>query len=201
MDVGWNALDQDVSRHLAAGALLGSHGLRRPHEFRRAPRNRFDMFDLQRHLDVDGANWTEQHPLNPLRGISRTGIRRRHGLGDGLCRQRLDLDMDGTNWAELHPVHSPLARAEASIAYDPATHQVVLFGGVAGMCCGKPPYLNQTWTWDGRNWSELHALSSPPPSMDPLQRRSGGGIMLFGGRLVKTGALVRTTYVLGTGRP
>ncbi len=40
---------------------------------------------------------------------------------------------DGTTWTELAPATSPSARADASMAYDPATAQLVLFGGVVNL--------------------------------------------------------------------
>jgi hypothetical protein len=45
------------------------------------------------------------------------------------------------------------------MVYDPASRQVVLFGGDGG---GGKPFLNGTWTWTGRNWSRLSAAASPP---------------------------------------
>jgi len=35
---------------------------------------------------------------------------------------------------------------------------MVLFGGREGI----DPSLNDTWTWDGKNWTQLHLSTSPP---------------------------------------
>jgi hypothetical protein len=51
---------------------------------------------------------------------------------------------DGTFWQRLN-VASPPATLGASIAYDAATREVVLFGGVDDLGQG----LSDTWTWDG----------------------------------------------------
>jgi hypothetical protein len=44
------------------------------------------------------------------------------------------------------------------MAYDPAGRVVVLFGGA-----GKGGLNDQTWVWDGSDWSELSQAASPPP--------------------------------------
>jgi hypothetical protein len=44
------------------------------------------------------------------------------------------------------------------MAYDAATGQLVLFGGFVG-----GTYLNDTWTWDGTNWTQQNPTTSPSP--------------------------------------
>ena len=63
------------------------------------------------------------------------------------------------------------------MAYDPATKQLVLFGGrVVNI-------VNQTWTWDGRTWTQASPATSPPAregatmAYDPAI----GRLVLFGG--------------------
>ncbi len=65
------------------------------------------------------------------------------------------------------------------MTYDAATGDVVLFGGY-----GKNfERLDDTWTWNGRSWKELHPRKSPSPrtgaeiAYDPNQR----DVVLFGG--------------------
>ena len=64
---------------------------------------------------------------------------------------------------ERHDVDPPqpgrLAVFAWQAAYDPASHQVVLFGGDGG---GGKPFLSGTWTWTGSNWSPLSPAASPP---------------------------------------
>ena len=43
------------------------------------------------------------------------------------------------------------------MVYDSARQQVVLFGGT-----NDQGSLNDTWTWDGKNWAEQHPRTSPP---------------------------------------
>ena len=57
------------------------------------------------------------------------------------------------------PADNPGDLALASMAYDPATSELVLFGGYnEGSAAGFSP---ATWTWDGTNWTEA-ATTGPP---------------------------------------
>jgi hypothetical protein len=64
------------------------------------------------------------------------------------------------------------------MAYDPATGDMVLFGG--GSNSGL---LNDTWTWDGTTWTQQSPATSPPArylasmAYDPAT----GDMVLFGG--------------------
>lgn len=80
---------------------------------------------------------------------------------------------NGARWNVQNPVHSPPARVRASMAYD-ATHRVVvLFGGSTGSAAALHE-LNDTWTWNGSDWTQVLADSAPrsptvpaPPSPSP----------------------------------
>ncbi len=86
---------------------------------------------------------------------------------------------NGTTWTELSPTTSPPARDEATMAYDPATGNMVLFGGYDGSSL-----VNDTWTWDGTTWTELSPTTSPPArdlasmAYDPAT----ADMVLFGGQ-------------------
>jgi hypothetical protein len=86
---------------------------------------------------------------------------------------------DGSTWTPQSPLNSPTARAGASMAYDPATNEVVLFGGVDG----SGNTLNDTWVWNGTNWSQPSVGASPPPRHDATMAydAAAGQIVLFGG--------------------
>ena len=49
------------------------------------------------------------------------------------------------------------------MVFDPATKQLLLFGGSATTGTG---FSNQTWTWNGSNWTQLHPATSPPGRED-----------------------------------
>ena len=87
---------------------------------------------------------------------------------------------NGWSWTQLHPSTSPPPRAQAAMAYDSATREIVLFGGEAPDGSG---YLGDTWTWDGANWTQRSQSQPPPPEScasiadDPAT----GQPVLFGG--------------------
>lgn len=74
----------------------------------------------------------------------------------------------------------PPARLDPAVAYDPAMHAVVMFGGRDKD--GKA--LSDTWAWDGTSWKQLHPATSPPA-------RSGAGMAWDSadGRLVLAGGV------------
>jgi hypothetical protein len=70
------------------------------------------------------------------------------------------------------------------MVYDAKTQQLLLFGGWHVPCGSvEGEYLNDTWSWNGLRWVELHPATSPPPqaggcaAYDP----DSGLVMLAGG--------------------
>jgi hypothetical protein len=63
---------------------------------------------------------------------------------------------DGTTWSQQSPGTSPLARAGASMAYDPALGEMVLFGGG-----NDETFFGDTWIYDGTTWMQQSPSSSP----------------------------------------
>jgi hypothetical protein len=90
---------------------------------------------------------------------------------------------NGSTWEELTPADSPPVRYDASMAFDAATNQLLLFGGCGVAVSGGYCYLNDTWSWNGDNWTELDPADSPPAmglasmAYDAKTER----IILFGG--------------------
>jgi uncharacterized protein (TIGR03437 family) len=64
------------------------------------------------------------------------------------------------------------------MAYDSAHGQVVLFGGINGL-----HLLDDTWTWDGSNWTEQSPQASPSFRSDFAMAYDSthGQVVLFGG--------------------
>lgn len=90
----------------------------------------------------------------------------------------------GRSWTKRHPTTSPPPSQGAVMAYNPPTRTVVLFSGVGnGYAAGTSKPFDETWIWNGRNWSKRHPRTSPPRahnfvfSLDP----SSGNDILFGG--------------------
>ena len=84
----------------------------------------------------------------------------------------------GSAWTRLHPAHNPVSRTDAAIAYDPATRQVVLFGGD-----GITSFMDDTWTWNGGDWTQQHPANSPPARVGAslAYDAATGQLVLFGG--------------------
>jgi hypothetical protein len=144
----------------------------------------------------DGTNWTNVTPSNPA--SSPTGGRASAsmvfdpatnnvvlfgGLNSGGMVQGDTWVWNGTNWTNVtpsNPANSPTGGREgASMAYDPAAGNVVLFGGSDEYGNDQ----NDTWTWDGLNWTQQNPANPPAPrdggamAYDPAL----GQVVLFGG--------------------
>ena len=89
-------------------------------------------------------------------------------------------------WSEVSPANSPSPRQGAATAYDPTTGTIVLFGGGNGI----DPAFNDTWTWDGMNWTERFPPVSPPgqefDSSEMVYDAATGTVVLWTGSLDTT---------------
>ena len=85
----------------------------------------------------------------------------------------------GSTWSELDPSTSPSARFGATMAYDPASSQLLLFGGENS----SDQSFGDTWSWNGSTWVELDPSTSPPARMDAAMTYDPalGEPVLFGG--------------------
>ncbi len=65
----------------------------------------------------------------------------------------------GTTWTRRTPVTQPTGPPiGGGIAYDPRSAIVLVFGGVNGMGASN---VNETWSWDGTNWTHLQPAVRP----------------------------------------
>ena len=95
-------------------------------------------------------------------------------------------------WFRLSPAHSPSVRQGPGMTWDGLTGNVVLFGGTDE----SGTNLNDTWTWDGKDWTQQFPPISPPARRfdaqamvyDAATRR----VVLFGGVYANTGRLADT---------
>jgi hypothetical protein len=90
-------------------------------------------------------------------------------------------EFNGISWNQVITSHTPLARIWHAMAYDSTRKVVILFGGNAST--STPVYLNDTWEYDGRDWTQVETPTFPAP-------RSSGALVydscrqvtvLFGG--------------------
>jgi hypothetical protein len=88
-------------------------------------------------------------------------------------------EFDGTDWAQITTAHSPPPRESFRLAYDESRAAVILFGGTLPKTTGP---LDDTWSYDGTDWTELSLTTSPPPraafamTYDPAR----SAVVLFG---------------------
>ena len=83
-----------------------------------------------------------------------------------------------STWTQLSPATSPPARYGASMAYDSATGQMVLFGGI-----GNSGLVSDTWAWNGTTWTQLSLATSPSARYGASMAydASTAQMVLFGG--------------------
>jgi hypothetical protein len=76
------------------------------------------------------------------------------GLGD-------TWEWDGAGWQQLAPVNSPAPRQGAAMAYDAKRGVMVLFGGRGQIVTNGPVFFDDTWEWNGENWTESKPEAHP----------------------------------------
>ncbi|MBX7114199.1 MAG: hypothetical protein K1X64_07670 [Myxococcaceae bacterium] len=93
-------------------------------------------------------------------------------------------EWNGTSWTQHNPVDSPPPRADAALVYDMARKVTVLFGGQFTDTHSRTLY-NDTWEWDGNNWSQKKTVNSPKPriSHQMVYAREANRVILFGGEV------------------
>jgi len=115
----------------------------------------------------DGSNWTQsQQASPPERGFNAMAYDSKHGqvvLFGGTNGSTNFGDTwlwDGTNWKQVTPQSGPSARSFHEMVYDSAHDQVILFGGGTSNT-EQTGVLNDTWLWDGSNWTQAMPANRP----------------------------------------
>lgn len=91
-------------------------------------------------------------------------------------------EWDGTTWALVPFEDGPSRRVDHAMVYDAARQRIVLFGGFGGSSTTMHE-LDDTWEWDGANWTLRTPAVSPPGrhnhamAYDSIRQRT----VLFGG--------------------
>src|SRR5260370_8840839 len=139
----------------------------------------------------DGTSWS---PLTPATSSS---ARFGHAMGFDSVRKRVVLfggrsngvrqadtwEWDGSNWTQISTSSAPpSARFWHSMAFDSQLGKTRIFGGdhVAAFSLGP---VNDTWEWDGANWTQDVTSSAPSPRAgQSMAYDSGRGrSIVFGG--------------------
>jgi hypothetical protein len=96
---------------------------------------------------------------------------------------------NGSTWTDYSPaqIEEPPPRYLASMAFDPALHQLILFGGRDP--AGHP--LDDTWAWNGASWYNVAGrygnVSPSPRDAAALSYDGQGHLVLFGGEAPGSG--------------
>jgi hypothetical protein len=111
------------------------------------------------HWEFDGTTWTHRDLATPpKRSLVQTAAdQRTHTIVMFGGVQKNDTwTWDGTAWTQRQPRHSPSVRTSTGpmpvLAYDAGRGKVVVFGGVDFFTNVS---LNDTWTWNGRDWKQV----------------------------------------------
>jgi N-acetylneuraminic acid mutarotase len=103
------------------------------------------------------------------------------GYRDYRCETYI-LDLGSNTWTRAEPATRPPGRCAASLAYDPVSEEVVLFGGHAP---GADTELGDTWTYDAAasTWTDRGPPTHPGGRelAAMVTDSTRGKIMLFGG--------------------
>lgn len=140
----------------------------------------------------DGSTWTQLSPATSPPGRYGGSLWFDSTTGNMVLfgGQRIDGKLndtwtwDGTNWTEMAPSTEPAPRFSAGMAFDSSAGNLVLFGGLDDNVPNTA--LNDTWTWDGTDWTQHFPSTSPSPrygasmEFDPV----AGNVLLFGGNNV-----------------
>ena len=150
----------------------------------------------------NGSTWTRRHPATSPPGRSGAAMAydaatREVVLFGGFSissHVRVLSDTwtwNGSTWTKRHPATSPPRAWNAAMAYDAATRQVVLFGGIGR----TTRVLDGTWTWNGSTWTRRAAATRPPAEWEEslAYDAAADNVVLFGGR-VSSGKLLNATW-------
>jgi len=114
----------------------------------------------------NGTTWTQLQPATPPPGRDDASLAYDpatdlvmlfggHGT-EGDLNDTWAFNPTTLNWTQLSPANSPAPREGASLAYDPASKQLVLFGGNQS----GAGYLADTWLWTSSGWT---SAGNPAP--------------------------------------
>ncbi len=91
-----------------------------------------------------------------------------------------------SKWREMSPAHKPPPRRDAAMAYDPGHQVVVLYGGLIPDQ-GEGHDASDTWTWNGRDWTEVSEDNNGPGYRSgPRMVTAGSRVLMFGGHIFNT---------------
>ena len=114
----------------------------------------------------DGSAWTQQFSTTSpssrsLTAMAYDGVRHEvvlFGGYNGISNLSDTWVWDGANWQQRFPAHVPGGRNGHALVFDSFRSEVVLFGGLDATFTTR---LNDTWVWDGVDWTMRIPAASP----------------------------------------
>jgi hypothetical protein len=146
--------------------------------------------------EFDGVDWTEVTTANQP-GLG--GILHRHAMAYDSAREKVVIfggewvqgnfldstwEYDGVDWTHVTTANVPAARGRHSMAYDSAQGKIIMFGGAYSPLGGGPDCnLNDTWEYDGVDWTEVTTIGGPGARSHHAMAYDSaqGKIVMFGG--------------------
>ncbi|TMG20539.1 MAG: hypothetical protein E6H99_08320 [Chloroflexi bacterium] len=140
--------------------------------------------------EFDGNTWTQLNPAgspSPRYGAAAAFDPTRNrtvlfgGQGSG-GRMADTWEWDGTSWTQVATPTAPYARLWSAMAFDSQRSKLVLFGGdhIQPYALGS---TNDTWEWDGSQWSRVWTDAAPAPRAGQTMAYDAGRgrAVVFGG--------------------
>jgi hypothetical protein len=160
----------------------------------------------------DGTNWTKRSLAgapSPRLGMAMAFDSSRGVVvlfGGRTTDQRMNdtWEWDGATWTQRNPATVPSTRFWHSMAYDAQLGRTVMFGGDKFAPADSLGPINDTWLWDGTNWTRDWTAGAPSPraGMSMAYDSSSGQVVLFGGTDESSpAAYSNETWQLGQGNP
>lgn len=157
----------------------------------------FLLFTLMPGISAGGCSSDQPLGVRNAHALAYDSDRGRVLLFGGADERQVMGDLwgwDGKRWDCLSNVGPP-PRTFPSLAYNPATKRLVLFGGnrvLFGTEEDTETFLGDMWTWDGQSWSQIEAATPSPRAeaamvYDSARQR----IVLFGGYRNADGERIR----------
>ena len=135
-------------------------------------------------------------------GMTFDSVRKVSVLFGGVSNAGTDFsdtwEWNGSTWTQMSPASNPGARDAFSLAFDSARGVVVLFGGekCANKLCTSLTNLNDTWEWNGSNWTQMSTSTAPSPRLGMQMAFDAARqvVVLFGGTNCSASCTTVTEY-------
>lgn len=139
----------------------------------------------------DGINWTKRSPANAP--SARAGMAMAFDSARGVVvlfggrtlyeRVNDTWEWNGATWTQRSPSTVPQTRWFYSMAYDTQLGKTIMFGGDRFEPSGGLGPINDSWLWDGANWTRDWTAGAPSPRAGQSMAYDSamGQTVLFGG--------------------